>query len=191
MEGRRRLLGFFGTSPRTRPGPVQREAFMEEKIACIVAGACYAGVRKSLRDCCVRFIDIISLYNVPMDAESRKRLEWVEFYQATKDAGLTCRKCGISRPTLRKWLKRYEEEGLSGLARRSRRPCGCTRRDHPSPTCASRIDEWGTSQGWRLCRCCRLCHSCHCSGHCHSSHLRALHSQEVERRGTHRAGSRS
>ena len=38
MEGRRRLLGFFGASPRTRPGPVQREAFMEEKIACIALG---------------------------------------------------------------------------------------------------------------------------------------------------------
>ena len=46
-----------------------------------------------------------------MDPEVRKRLEWIEFYHATKDAGLTCRKCGISRPTLRKWLKRYEEKG--------------------------------------------------------------------------------
>jgi transposase InsO family protein len=57
-----------------------------------------------------------------MDPEVRKRLEWINFYYATKDAGLTCRKCGISRPTLRKWLKRYEEHGLSGLASKSRRP---------------------------------------------------------------------
>jgi transposase-like protein len=26
-----------------------------------------------------------------------------------------CRRCGISRHTLRKWLKRYEGNGLSGL----------------------------------------------------------------------------
>lgn len=57
-----------------------------------------------------------------MDPEVRKRLEWINLYQATKDAGLTCRKCGISRPTLRKWLRRYQEHGLPGLASKSRRP---------------------------------------------------------------------
>ena len=38
------------------------------------------------------------------------------------DAGLVCRKCGISRPTLRKWLRRYEEFGDDGLINLSRRP---------------------------------------------------------------------
>lgn len=31
-------------------------------------------------------------------------------------------KCGISRPTLRKWLHRYEELGIEGLKERSRKP---------------------------------------------------------------------
>jgi transposase InsO family protein len=57
-----------------------------------------------------------------MDPEVRKRLEWINLYHATKDAGLTCRKCGISRPTLRKWLQRYQEYGLPGLISQSRRP---------------------------------------------------------------------
>lgn len=50
------------------------------------------------------------------------RLRWIQTYQQTHDAGLTCRRCGISRPTLRKWLRRYEAEGHAGLHSRSRRP---------------------------------------------------------------------
>jgi transposase InsO family protein len=57
-----------------------------------------------------------------MDSEARTRLRWVELYHETGDAGLTCRRCGISRPTLRKWLRRYEAHGVEGLCRRSRRP---------------------------------------------------------------------
>lgn len=50
------------------------------------------------------------------------RLAWVQLYQQTGDAGLTCRRCGISRPTLRKWYRRYLADGLDGLHTRSRRP---------------------------------------------------------------------
>lgn len=50
------------------------------------------------------------------------RLAWVQLYERTGDAGLTCRRCGISRPTLRKWWRRYRAEGVDGLADRSRRP---------------------------------------------------------------------
>lgn len=57
-----------------------------------------------------------------MDHETRARLRWIEVYEETGDAGLTCRRCGISRPTLRKWLKRYAGEGEVGLRSRSRRP---------------------------------------------------------------------
>ena len=32
----------------------------------------------------------------------RARLQWVQLYLRTGHAGLTCRRCGISRPTLRK-----------------------------------------------------------------------------------------
>ena len=57
-----------------------------------------------------------------MNQEIRKRLEWVELYEATKNAGLTCYHCGISRPTLRKWSNRYKEFGNDGLVSQSRRP---------------------------------------------------------------------
>jgi transposase-like protein len=43
------------------------------------------------------------------------RLTWVQMYQQTGNSGLTYRRCGISRPTLRKWHRRYEAEGEAGL----------------------------------------------------------------------------
>jgi transposase-like protein len=52
----------------------------------------------------------------------KKRLEWVKLYESTFDAGLVCKKCGISRPTLRKWVKRYKQSGIDGLNEQSRRP---------------------------------------------------------------------
>ena len=52
----------------------------------------------------------------------RARRVWVELYRQTGDAGLTCRRCGISRPTLRKWARRFAAEGEAGLRSRSRRP---------------------------------------------------------------------
>ncbi len=57
-----------------------------------------------------------------MDKEIKQRLLWVQLYQTTGDAGLVCRRCGISRPTLRKWVKRYLECGLEGLQSHSRKP---------------------------------------------------------------------
>jgi transposase len=57
-----------------------------------------------------------------MDKEAKKRLGWVKLYEETSDAGLVCRKCGISRPTLRKWWKRYQESGAEGLSSQSKRP---------------------------------------------------------------------
>lgn len=57
-----------------------------------------------------------------MDNEIRKRLRWVQLYDDLRNAGVVCLKCGISRPTLRKWWKRYQECGLKGLEEESRRP---------------------------------------------------------------------
>jgi transposase InsO family protein len=57
-----------------------------------------------------------------MNKEIKKRLAWVELYLETGNAGLVCRRCGISRPTLRKWVKRYKEAGTPGLDNLSRRP---------------------------------------------------------------------
>ena len=57
-----------------------------------------------------------------MDREIQQRLQWVRLYEETSNAGLVCRRCGISRPTLRKWWKRYQHDGEGGLVNRSRRP---------------------------------------------------------------------
>ena len=51
----------------------------------------------------------------------RARLTWVRMYEETKDAGLTCRRCGISRPTLRKWWTRFQSSGEVGLCSESRK----------------------------------------------------------------------
>jgi len=59
-----------------------------------------------------------------MNWEEKKRLVWVKLYEQTKDAWLTCRRCGISRPTLRKWFRRYQEQSEAGLHSQSRRPNG-------------------------------------------------------------------
>ncbi len=57
-----------------------------------------------------------------MDREIAKRLRWVKLYEETGHAGLVCLKCGISRPTLRKWVKRYAALGVEGLQEQSWRP---------------------------------------------------------------------
>lgn len=57
-----------------------------------------------------------------MDARIKARLNWVTLYEKTNDAGYVCRHCGISRPTLRKWHKRYQTKGINGLKELSRRP---------------------------------------------------------------------
>jgi len=46
----------------------------------------------------------------------------VKLYESVGNAGIVCLRCGITRPTLRKWLKRYKEFGLEGLNELSRRP---------------------------------------------------------------------
>ena len=67
-----------------------------------------------------------------MDEKVKARFGWVTLYDQTKNAGLVCRRCGISRPTLRKWVGRYNEQGLAGLSDLSRRP-------HSSPM--RKVDE--------------------------------------------------
>ena len=57
-----------------------------------------------------------------MEKEVRQRLQWVNLYEESGDAGLVCRRCGISRPTLRKWWKRYQDHGIDGLKSQNRRP---------------------------------------------------------------------
>lgn len=52
----------------------------------------------------------------------KTRLGWIRLYEQLGNAGLVCRRCGISRPTLRKWWRRYQAAGLAGLEEESRRP---------------------------------------------------------------------
>jgi transposase InsO family protein len=52
----------------------------------------------------------------------RTRLGWLRLYEQLGDAGTVCRRCGISRPTLRKWWRRYQTDGVAGLKDESRRP---------------------------------------------------------------------
>src|SRR3954462_1142850 len=57
-----------------------------------------------------------------MDADARTRLGWIRLYEQVGDAGLVCRRCGISRPTLRSCGRRPKAEGEAGLGARSHRP---------------------------------------------------------------------
>lgn len=57
-----------------------------------------------------------------MDKLQKTRLGWIKLYEELGDAGVVCRRCGISRPTLRKWLRRYETEGIEGLKDLSHKP---------------------------------------------------------------------
>jgi transposase InsO family protein len=50
------------------------------------------------------------------------RLGWVTLYREKGDAGFVCRRCGVSRPTLRKWVRRHEKYGIDGLQDQSRCP---------------------------------------------------------------------
>lgn len=52
----------------------------------------------------------------------RRRRTWIAAYHELGDAGAVCRRFGISRPTLRKWLRRYDADGDAGLTELSRRP---------------------------------------------------------------------
>ena len=52
-----------------------------------------------------------------MNREIQQWLQWVKLYETSGDAG-----CGISRPTLRKWWRRYLAQGIAGLESHSRRP---------------------------------------------------------------------
>jgi len=54
--------------------------------------------------------------------EIKTRLNWIQLYFEIGNAGIVCRRCGITRPTLRKWLNRYKESGIEGLNEQSRRP---------------------------------------------------------------------
>jgi hypothetical protein len=67
-------------------------------------------------------IDILSSKLAKMDAEARKRYKWIELYDRIISFSIVALKCGISRVTLRKWVRRYERDGIAGLVSESRQP---------------------------------------------------------------------
>jgi transposase len=56
-----------------------------------------------------------------MDRAIQMRLTWVKLYEKAQDVGFVCRRCGISRPTQRKWYRRYKEMRIEGFKDKSRK----------------------------------------------------------------------
>ncbi len=50
-----------------------------------------------------------------MGTEIEKRLRWVQLAEQGRSCTQVCLQCGISQPTLRKWVERYRTGGLDGL----------------------------------------------------------------------------
>ncbi len=57
-----------------------------------------------------------------LSREARVRLTWIGHYKKHGNASMTCRRFGISRSTLYKWLKRYIQKGPRGLQDLPRTP---------------------------------------------------------------------
>ena len=72
-----------------------------------------------------------------MDRQINARLKWVKLYESKKDAGYVCRHCGVSRPTLRKWFKRYQELGTEGLKNHSKKP-----HNSPNKRLNDQVEKW-------------------------------------------------
>ena len=72
-----------------------------------------------------------------MDNDIRKRLRWVQLFEELKNGSQVCLKCGISRPTLGKWVDRYRERGVEGLNSESRRP-----KTSPTARISERERQW-------------------------------------------------
>jgi transposase InsO family protein len=72
-----------------------------------------------------------------MDAEVRKRYKWIELYDRIKSFSIVALKCGISRVTLRKWVRRYERDGIAGLVSESRQP-----KRSPARKVSTRERDW-------------------------------------------------
>lgn len=67
----------------------------------------------------------------------RQRQKWIATYHEIGDAGAVCRRFGISRPTLRKWLRRFDVHGAAGLNEQSRRPISS-----PAKKVSADVEQW-------------------------------------------------
>ncbi|MDI6872894.1 MAG: helix-turn-helix domain-containing protein [Actinomycetota bacterium] len=89
-----------------------------------------------------------------LSKEARVRLSWLAHYKKHKNVSLTCRRFGISRNTLYKWVGRYHRLGPRGLEDLPGPPKGGGYPEYPgrrwssSATCAGSIPP-GPSTSWR------------------------------------------
>lgn len=61
--------------------------------------------------------------SAPLTREAKARLRWIEFYRAhDKNVALTCRRFGIARSTLYRWIARYDHRRLATLEAKSCAP---------------------------------------------------------------------
>ena len=101
-------------------------------------------------------------------AEARRRL--VETYEAIENLSQAARLWGTSRHVVRKWVRRYQQEGPSGLEDRSRRPRASPRKTPPKVEAvvleARRKTGYGRKRlAWYLARQEGLCLSPHTLRH--------------------------
>jgi transposase len=84
-------------------------------------------ILESLRQVHIRkFLDDAALRHNPYTSAAISSYTLHGYAQVLK--GFLCRRCGISRPTLRLWVCRYEEQGPAWLVAKSHRPHTALRR---------------------------------------------------------------
>ena len=69
-------------------------------------------------------------------AMDQKRIFIMDYHRGAFSLTELAARYGISRPTAYKWIARFLEEGLPGLAERSRRPNTCRRATAPDQVAA-------------------------------------------------------
>lgn len=57
----------------------------------------------------------------------KAREKWIKTYIELGSIAKAALRCGISRPTLYRWIKRYEQNGIAGLSDKSQRPLNLTK----------------------------------------------------------------
>jgi len=56
------------------------------------------------------------------ERQIRARKNWLKMYQELGSVSKAALRCGIARSTMHRWIKRYNEEGETGLSDKSKRP---------------------------------------------------------------------
>lgn len=56
------------------------------------------------------------------ERQVRVRKNWLKTYQELGCLSKAALRCGVARLTMHRWIKRYNEEGETGLSDKSKRP---------------------------------------------------------------------